>query len=91
MLENRTFRKDYLKSIKKDLKIWLMQFQWKWVHLLIGQLMLKLLSGQSHLEDFILRLKDFNFEEHFDSKSNNHISYEPIGVLWIDYSMELAN
>jgi aldehyde dehydrogenase (NAD+) len=37
-------------------------------------------SGQSHLEDFILRLKDFNFEEHFDSKSNNHINYEPIGV-----------
>ena len=37
-------------------------------------------SGQSHLEDFILRLKEFNFEEHFDSKSNNHISYEPIGV-----------
>ncbi len=37
-------------------------------------------SGQSHLEDFILRLKDFNFEEQFDSKSNNHISYEPIGV-----------
>ncbi len=37
-------------------------------------------SGQSHLEDFILRIKDFNFEEHFDSKSNNHISYEPIGV-----------
>ncbi len=37
-------------------------------------------SGQSHLEDFILRLKDFNFEEHFDEKSNNYISYEPIGV-----------
>ena len=37
-------------------------------------------SGQSHLEDFIIRLKCFNFEEHFDSKSNNHISYEPIGV-----------
>ena len=37
-------------------------------------------SGQSHLEDFILRLKDFEFEEHFDKKSNNHISYEPIGV-----------
>jgi len=37
-------------------------------------------SGQSHLEDFILRLKNFNFEERFDSKSNNHISYEPIGV-----------
>ena len=26
-------------------------------------------SGQSHLEDFILRLKEFKFEEHFDSKS----------------------
>ena len=37
-------------------------------------------SGQSHLEDFILRIKDFNFEEHFDLKSNNHIIYEPIGV-----------
>jgi len=37
-------------------------------------------SGQSHLEDFIMRLKKFNFEKHFDSKSNNHISYEPIGV-----------
>jgi len=37
-------------------------------------------SGQSHLEDFILRLKGFNFEKNFDSKSNNHISYEPIGV-----------
>ena len=37
-------------------------------------------SGQAHLEDFILRLKAFNFEEHFDAKSNNHICYEPIGI-----------
>ena len=37
-------------------------------------------SGQSHIEDFLLRLKEFNFDEHFDAKSNNHISYEPIGV-----------
>ena len=37
-------------------------------------------SGQFHLEDFILRLKEFNFDEHFDSKSNNHICYEPIGI-----------
>jgi len=37
-------------------------------------------SGQSHIEDFLLRIKDFKFEEHFDSKSNNYISYEPIGV-----------
>ena len=37
-------------------------------------------SGQAHLEDFILRLKDFKFDEHFDEKSNNHIYYEPIGV-----------
>jgi len=38
------------------------------------------MSGQSHLEDFILRLKDYNFEDHFDEKSNNYISREPIGV-----------
>jgi len=38
------------------------------------------LSGQSHIEDFILRLKEFKFEHHFDSKSNNYIAYEPIGV-----------
>ncbi|MDC0031727.1 aldehyde dehydrogenase family protein [Candidatus Pelagibacter sp.] len=37
-------------------------------------------SGQSHLEDFILRLRDFKFDEHFSEKSNNHIYYEPIGV-----------
>ena len=37
-------------------------------------------SGQSHIEDFLLRLKELNFDEHFDKKSNNHISYEPIGV-----------
>ena len=37
-------------------------------------------SGQAHLEDFILRLKNFNFEKQFDSKSNNYIFYEPIGV-----------
>ncbi len=37
-------------------------------------------SGQAHLEDFILRLKEFKFEEHFSSKSNNHITREPIGV-----------
>ena len=38
------------------------------------------MSGQSHLEDFILRLKDYKFEDHFDDKSNNYISREPIGV-----------
>tara|TARA_B100000579_G_scaffold316983_1_gene266543 strand:- start:520 stop:1950 length:1431 start_codon:yes stop_codon:yes gene_type:complete len=37
-------------------------------------------SGQSHLEDFIIRLKEFNFEKNFDPKSNNYIRYEPIGV-----------
>jgi len=37
-------------------------------------------SGQSHIEDFILRLKKFNFEKQFDPKSNNHIRYEPIGI-----------
>ena len=37
-------------------------------------------SGRDHLDDFILRLKNFKFDEHFDNKSNNHIYYEPIGV-----------
>ena len=37
-------------------------------------------SGQSHIEDFIFRLKKFNFNEQFNSKSNNYICYEPIGV-----------
>ncbi len=37
-------------------------------------------SGQSHLEDFILRLKEFKFENYFDSKSNNYIAREPIGI-----------
>ncbi len=34
-------------------------------------------SGKDHLDDFILRLKNFKFDEHFDNKSNNHIYYEP--------------
>ncbi len=37
-------------------------------------------SGQAHLEDFILRLKEFKFEEYFNSNSNNYIAREPIGV-----------
>ena len=38
------------------------------------------MSGQAHLEDFILRLRNFKFEKEFDLKSNNYIIYEPIGV-----------
>ena len=37
-------------------------------------------SGQSHIEDFIIRLKEYKFEEHFDDKSNNYIAHEQIGV-----------
>ncbi len=37
-------------------------------------------TGQSHLEDFILRLKEFKFDRKFNSESNNRICYEPIGV-----------
>ena len=37
-------------------------------------------SGAGHIEDFIKRLKDFNFEPGFDNGSVNHIVYEPIGV-----------
>ena len=35
-------------------------------------------SGQTHLEDFILRLREFKFEETFGANSN--IVHEPIGV-----------
>ena len=37
-------------------------------------------SGQSHIEDFIKRLNEFEFESKFEDGSNNHIVYEPIGV-----------
>ena len=37
-------------------------------------------SGQSHIEDFILRLKEFEFDKKFSPESNNRICYEPIGV-----------
>ena len=35
-------------------------------------------SGAGHIEDFIKRLKEFNFEPGFDNGSINHIVYEPI-------------
>ena len=37
-------------------------------------------SGQTHLEDFIFRLKEYKFEKNFNEKSNNYICCEPIGV-----------
>ena len=37
-------------------------------------------SGADHIEDFILRLKNFEFEKKFSDSSNNYILYEPIGV-----------
>ena len=37
-------------------------------------------TGQAHLEDFILRLKEFKFDRKFNSESSNRICYEPIGV-----------
>jgi len=36
--------------------------------------------GADISKNIIKILKDFNFERQFDSKSNNHIRYEPIGV-----------
>jgi len=33
-----------------------------------------------HIDDFIKRLKEFEFEKKFNDKSNNYIVYEPIGV-----------
>ena len=37
-------------------------------------------SGADHINDFILRLKNFEFETKFNKDSNNYIVYEPIGV-----------
>ena len=37
-------------------------------------------SGLDHLNDFIEQLKNFNFENKFNEKSNNYITHEPIGV-----------
>ena len=37
-------------------------------------------SGESHIEDFIMRLKKFEFEKNFNESSDNYIVYEPIGV-----------
>ena len=37
-------------------------------------------SGESHIEDFIKRLKEFKFEYNFEEGSDSHIVYEPIGV-----------
>ncbi len=37
-------------------------------------------SGFDHINDFIKRLKNFEFEMKFDETSNNYIVYEPIGV-----------
>ena len=37
-------------------------------------------SGFDHIKDFIIRLKEFEFEKKFDDNSNNHIVYEPIGI-----------
>jgi len=37
-------------------------------------------SGLDHLDDFIQRLKNFEFEKKFNKDSNNYITQEPIGV-----------
>ena len=37
-------------------------------------------SGANHIKDFIVRLKNFQFEKEFNKESNNYIAYEAIGV-----------
>ena len=37
-------------------------------------------SGAAHIEDFIKRLKDFEFGSTFNEGTDNYIAYEPIGV-----------
>ena len=36
--------------------------------------------GAKHIKNFIKTLKNFKFESSFDEESDNHVSYEPIGV-----------
>ena len=83
----KTFKDERLKLLENLLKIYKKRFEdmAKAISDEMGAPMdwasdVQTASGQAHLEDFILRLKEFKFEEHFDSKSNNHICYEPIGV-----------
>ena len=57
-----------------------MQFLQNLVAQKIGVLVNQTSSGAGHIEDFIKRLKNFNFEPGFDNGSVNHIVYEPIGV-----------
>ena len=37
-------------------------------------------SGADHIKSFIQTLKNFEFEKYFSEDSDNHITYEPIGV-----------
>ena len=37
-------------------------------------------SGSNHIKSFIKTLENFTFEKSYDEQSDNHISYEPIGV-----------
>ncbi len=37
-------------------------------------------SGSSHIKNFIKTLENFEFERNYHEKSDNYISYEPIGV-----------
>ena len=37
-------------------------------------------SGADHINDFIIRLNNYEFEKRFNKNSNNYIVYEPIGV-----------
>ncbi len=37
-------------------------------------------SGYDHINDFIKRLREFEFEKKFEQNSNNFITYEPIGI-----------
>ena len=83
----RTSKKERLKLLEDLLKIYKKRFDEmaNAISMEMGAPMdwstnVQTASGQSHIEDFILRLKEFNFEKQFDPKSNNHIRYEPIGI-----------
>ena len=37
-------------------------------------------AGGNHIKNFIKTLKNFKFESSFNEESDNHVSYEPVGV-----------
>jgi len=83
----KTSKKERISLIKKLQEIY--KLRWKEMTKVISMEMgapldyassAQTASGAAHIEDFIKRLKDFDFGSTFDEGTDNYIAYEPIGV-----------